>query len=371
VLTTSSQQHEWDVRGWVPDKPGLWDYGYVIKGQTFGAATPEELCKLLETRGGEISFMWTPETPQPVFPEEVPFLIDAFRRIQVKESRHAVLIGAALVAFGVVLAILFKDWKYLYRNFFVVLGAVALVEGIWSYSRARHYSQEDAAADASAVRFGAWLKNKSNSGYTFALAACICVVGVVQPFGENSIEVAGLVKPAVRNGEIWRLFTATLMHANLEHFAMNAFALVHFSKIIEHTLQRAFVPVVFLLTGAVGSVFSVLLYPNTTSVGASGGLMGLLGFITIAAYFDRAGYPPKYFRRSIEAIVFIGAFGLFGFAFIDNAAHLGGLVGGVLLGWLVFRRERQPQQALLKFGGVVAVLALAVVSAIAIYRLVG
>ena len=372
MLTTSSQQHEWDVTGWIPDKLGLWDYGYVIKGQTFGAATREELCKVFETRVAEITFVWTPETPQPVFPEEVPFLIDTFRRIQVKEARKAALTGLALLAFGVVLSILFEKWQYVYRSFFGVIGAVVLFEGIWSYARARNYSQEEAAADASAGRFGTWLENHSTSGYTFALAACICVVSVVQAFVENSIEVAGLVKPAVRNGEIWRLFTSTMMHANLTHFWLNAFALVHFSKIIDNTLQRGFVPLVFLLTGAVGSVFSVFLYPNTSSVGASGGLMGLLGFITIAAYFDRSRYPPKYFRRSVEAIVFVGAFGLFGFAFVDNGAHLGGLIAGVLLGWLVFRREQQHMKAhpaLLKFGAAASVVALGVVAATAVYRL--
>ena len=367
---TSSQQHEWDLTGSVPDKPTTlgWDYGYVIKRQTYGT-TREELSKLLETRGAEISFVWTPETPQPVFPEQVPFLIDTFRRIQVKEARNTMLIGAGLIGAGVLLAVLFQDWRLVYRNFFVVLGAVALVEGIWTYARAGHYSQEDAVSDASAGRFAAWLDKKNTSGYTFALAACICIVGVAQLFDDDSIQVAGLVKPAVRNGEIWRLFTSTLMHANFTHFWMNAIALVHFSKLMEYTGPRGLVPLVFLLTGAVGSVFSVVTYPNTTSVGASGGLMGLLGFITIAAYFDRTRFPPKYFRRTIEAIVFIGAFGLFGFAFIDNGAHLGGLVGGLLLGWFVFRRERQPQEALLKFAGVAAVLALGVVATAAVYRL--
>lgn len=370
MLTTSSQQHEWDVTGWIPDKLGLWDYGYVIKGQTFGAATREELGKVLETRTAEISFVWTPETPQPVFPEEVPFLIDTFRRIQIKSARNTVLIGVALVAAGVVLAILFQDSKFVYRNFLVVVGAVAVVEGIWSYARARDYSQEDAAGDASAGRFGVWLGKKSISGYTFALAACICVVSGMQIFVQDAIQIAGLVKPAVRNGEIWRLFTATLMHGNFTHFWMNGLALLHFAKIVEHTVDRRFVPLVFLLSGAVGSVFSVALYPNSTSVGASGGLMGLLGFITIVAYFDRTRYPPKYFRRSIEAILFVGAFGLFGFAFVDNGAHLGGLVGGLLFAWLVFRRERQPKQTLLKFAGPAAVVALAVIAVTGIYRFV-
>ena len=100
--------------------------------------------------------------------------------------------------------------------------------------------------------------------------------------------------------------------------------------------------------------------------------MGLLGFITIAAYFDRTRYPPKYFRQMIQAIVLVGAFGLFGFAFIDNAAHLGGLVGGLLLGWVLFRRDGQPIKAhekLLKFASIAALLALGFIAAFAVYRM--
>ena len=372
VPETSSQQHEWDVTGWIPDKPITWEYGYVIKGQTMGS-TREQLSELLVQRGSEISFVWTPETPEPVFPERVPFLIDAFRRIQIKKARNAVLVGVALIGVGLLLAVGLQEWRFVYRNILFVFGAFALTEGIWNYSRSRHYTQEDAMSDASAARFTSWLGNKSISGYTFTLAACIVVVtGVQELIGHRSIEAAGLVKPAVRNGEIWRLFTATLMHAGFMHFWFNILALLHFAKTVEQTVQRALVPLVFVLTGPVGSVFSVLLYPNSTSVGASGGLMGLLGFITIAAHFDRTRYPPKYVRRMIEAIVLTGVFGLFGFAFIDNAAHLGGLAGGLLLGWFAFRRKGQLIQAqgkTLQLLGLAALLALAFIAVSAVYHM--
>ena len=62
-----------------------------------------------------------------------------------------------------------------------------------------------------------------------------------------------------------------------------------------------------------GSV-SLVLYPNTTSAGASGGLMGLLGFITVAAYVDREKYPPKYLKHLIEGICFVALPGVAGFA---------------------------------------------------------
>ena len=62
--------------------------------------------------------------------------------------------------------------------------------------------------------------------------------------------------------------------------------------------------------------------------------MGLLGFAVIAARADGPKFPPKYQRRLVEGIGFTALLGLFGFAFIDNAAHFGGLCGGALLGWL-------------------------------------
>lgn len=370
VFDTLLQQQEWDSPGEIPAKPAGSDYGYIQDGQAVGC-TREHLIERVET-GAEFSFVWMPESSEPVLPEKAPFLLEAFRRNLRHNARTPILVGAVLAAVAITLAIGFHRWSMIYRNFLFVFGALGLVEGAWLYRRSRYYTQADAISDASAARFTAWLKKRELSGYTVILIACMVVVGGVQVILDNPIDPAGLVKPAVRNGEVWRLFTATLMHANLMHFWMNFLVLVHFSKIIEQTVQRAFVPLVFLLTAPIGSVFSVLLYPNSTSVGASGGLMGLLGFITVAAYFDRNKYPQKYFRQMIEAIVSIGLLGLFGFAFIDNAAHFGGLAGGLLLGWLLFRRKDQAirkKRRLIEFGGAAALLVLSCIALYAAYRM--
>ena len=363
------QQHQWDLRNVLPAKLEGSEYGYISGDRAF-ASTREGLIGLVQV-GANISFVWTPDSPEFVYPETVPFLLDALRVDHRKGGRNAIYWGIGLVGIAVLIAFVVQDWRLVYRNLFFVLGAVCLTEGIWAYARSRHYTQMQAMSDRSTTRFGEWLKTKNLSGYSITLLACIVVVAIIQPIAENSIDVAGLVKPAVWNGQIWRLFTATLMHANINHFLMNFLGLVFLSRVIEYTVQRALVPLVFLLTAPVGSIFSVFLYPNSTSIGASGGIMGLLGFITIAAYFDSTRYPPKYFRHLIEAIVSTGVLGLFGFAFIDNGAHLGGLVGGLLLGWLLFRNEQwiREKGKLFNYAGVAALLVLGSFAGFAVYRM--
>ena len=363
------QQNQWDIPEVRPANPEVSEYGYIYGRRAF-ASTREGLIGLVQG-GADLSFVWTPDSPELVSPETVPFLLDALRTEHRKAGRTAIYWGSGLVGAAILLALVAHQWRLLYRNLFFVLGAVFLTEGIWSYWRASRYTQSDAISDRSTARFRAWLKTKDLSAYSLALLACIVVVAIVQPISGNSVEIAGLVKPAVRNGEIWRLFTATLMHANITHFWMNSVALIFLAKVIEHTVQRSFVPLIFLLTAPLGSIFSVFLYPNTTSIGASGGIMGLLGFITIASYFDRTRYPSKYFRHMIQAIVSMGVLGLFGFAFIDNAAHLGGLVGGLLLGWFLFRNERwiKEKEKLFNYAGVAALFVLGFIAGITVHHL--
>lgn len=328
--------HEWELPGRIPDKPDGCDYGYVIKGEAI-CCTREELISALVERGlSVIKLVWTPETPRPVFPEKVPLLLTAFKQLAAKEARTELYWGAGLLAFGVVLALGFGDWELLYRNIFSVLGAVALIGGLWELRRIRNYTQADAESAASSARFAEWVSSKAISGYTVTIAACIILVGLAQVLtgDEASIQAAGLVKQEVRRGQWWRLLTCALMHASFIHFWLNLLALLHFARIIEQTIQSAFIPLVFLFAAACGSLFSLILYPNVTSVGASGGLMGLFGFMTVAVLFEQQKYPPKYLRRLIEGIIFVALLGIAGFAFIDNAAHLGGLCGGAVAGWL-------------------------------------
>ncbi|HKS09897.1 MAG TPA: rhomboid family intramembrane serine protease [Pyrinomonadaceae bacterium] len=342
------------------------DYGYVTNGQAVGC-TPQELMEAVVHRN--ISFVWTPETPTPVRPEQLPFLMETFRHIEARNGRNLSSLGMVLLAIGVVIAFL-KDEGTLLQNVVFVVGAFLLSWGNWKYWRARNFTQEDVISNASYARFIDWIKPNSVSGYTLTLLASIIVVTILQGVAPDAIALAALVKSNVWDGEVWRLFTATLMHGKFEHVLLNAVSLVWLSKIIGQTLPRALVLPLFLVSAVVGNVFSVVLSPDT-SMGASGGMMGLMGFIVVAAYFDRTNYPQRFFKHMWKPIATVFAFSLFGLSYFDNAAHLGGLVTGALLGLLyVTQAWAKLTGKPLRFAGVVGTLAIVFTAIFAISRLI-
>lgn len=363
-------ERPWELPPPAPDKLVGRDYGFVANGREVGCS-PEELAREVARRGvPEIEFVWTPETPRPVFPEELPMLAASFKRRAVKEARKGVYWGAGFLALGVSLALMLGARNMIFRNFFFVIGAVASLGGVLELYRARHYTQEDARRDAARARFFKWLKERQVTPYTVCLVSVIVLVLMAQFLtGEKeSVGAAGLVKPAVWQGQYWRLLTCTLLHVNFMHFWMNILALIELGRLVERLTHSAYVPVVFLFSAVCGSVFSLILYPNTTSVGSSGGLMGLLGLMTAAAYLHPQKFPQGYFKLLLEAIGFVGLLGLVGFAFIDNAAHLGGLVGGLSLGWL-FLRHGPRSSARVHAVGVACLIITGLIGALAVSRM--
>jgi membrane associated rhomboid family serine protease len=277
--------------------------------------------------------------------------------------------GVAMLVLGVGIALVSPESNSL-TNLITILGGLELAAGNWRYWRTRKYTQEDAITEASDTRFRAWIHERSVSGYTITILASIIVVTTIQGLAANGDALAGLMKPAVWGGEVWRLFTSPLMHASLDHLLIVAFVLVWLAKIIEQTVQRAFVPLLFLVSAVVGSLASMVLSPHTNSMGASGGIMGLLGFIVVAAYRDRTKFPPRFFKRILTIMVFLCSLAFFGFPFIDKAAHLGGMVTGMVLGWLCTGRNWPPLTgSLLRLAGVSAVLAVVYFAIVAVERM--
>ncbi len=153
----------------------------------------------------------------------------------------------------------------------------------------------------------------------------------------------------IAQGEVWRLLTAIFIHANLLHVGFNAYALYNIGSEVErlHGWQRY--GLLFLLTGLSGSVLSLLFNPSP-AVGASGAVFGLIGVEGVFLYRHRKMFGERG-RGSLQNIVVIAAInlllGLQGG--IDNWGHVGGLLGGLALGWLigpVWAVERPAEPAL-------------------------
>jgi membrane associated rhomboid family serine protease len=285
-----------------------------------------------------------------------------------QDAISAILWGSALILLHVILLVFAViGFSEIFRSLLFIIGVVGLTSGIWEYYQARSLTLADLHNDNEARKFAKSVE-KTSITYTKAVLACLIVVAVPEMIAgeKESIQAAGLVKSAVWDGEVWRLLTCATLHVNFMHIWMNGQALIGLGRMIESLTDRAYLAIVFLPSALCGSVFSLLLMPNTTSVGASGGLMGLVGFLAVLGYRRKEILPSGFFKSILMNICFMGVVGLVGFAIIDNAAHLGGLLAGAVCGMVFIKKGGVANLAnasrLVRALGLASLLAIVVIS---------
>jgi rhomboid protease GluP len=142
---------------------------------------------------------------------------------------------------------------------------------------------------------------------------------------------------AIRAGEWWRLLTAGLVHGGAFHLLINGLVLANLGGFVERLLGARSMLVVLWGGVLAGSLASFSFTPGL-SVGISGGLFALVGVLLAVGLRHRRALPPParrmLVRAPLEIIVLNLALG-FAIPVIDNAAHLGGLAAGLLLGLVV------------------------------------
>lgn len=146
-----------------------------------------------------------------------------------------------------------------------------------------------------------------------------------------------LDKPAVAAGEVWRLWTVTLVHdpGNPLHLFFNMYALYLAGPIVERLYGPWLFLLFYLLSAAGGSIASFALSSGPLSVGASGAIFGLFGVLLLAS----RTHHPELDRRGRALVSQLGTllvinvlFGIVAAGYIDNAAHAGGFAVGAWLG---------------------------------------
>ena len=138
-------------------------------------------------------------------------------------------------------------------------------------------------------------------------------------------------------GEFWRLISCVFLHGDGLHMLLNGVALFALGRLCESLYGAARFVWLFLLCGMCGATFSWL-GGNTTSVGASGGIFGLMGAAMVFGWRYRQQLPDPmshFLRRSLLPWVVLNlVIGLL-LPFIDNLGHIGGLLAGILLAMVI------------------------------------
>jgi rhomboid protease GluP len=166
----------------------------------------------------------------------------------------------------------------------------------------------------------------------FALLA-LAGAGLFTPEPTVHVRWGSNYGPLTANGQWWRLLTNVFLHFGVLHVALNMWALRDAGYLGERLLGNAPFLVTYLVAGVVGSVASLAWNANVNSAGASGAVFGVYGALLAYALNPRNGVPITVMKEMrFSLLVFLGYAVVVGVyvKLIDNAAHIGGFVAGVV-----------------------------------------
>lgn len=180
---------------------------------------------------------------------------------------------------------------------------------------------------------------------------------VMQAPADKLLAWGGNATSAVQHGEWWRLLTATFLHSGLMHVAMNMLGLYSAGVMLERIYGPRLFAIIYFGAGLIGSALSLsYAAQQAVSVGASGAVFGVTGALLVVFLRHRDKLPAAMGKQTISGLGFFILYSLLqGFSHqgIDNAAHIGGLLGGCMLAWILperldmdnFRRTQQQRAA--------------------------
>jgi len=143
----------------------------------------------------------------------------------------------------------------------------------------------------------------------------------------------------VLKGQWYRVFTAMFLHGGLMHIAMNMFSLYIIGKGVELYFKKSSYIILYIASGLFGAFVSLYMHPNSVGVGASGAIFGLFG--AIVGFFlyhkDRLGSRAKEVIKEFVVILVLNLVLGLSISSIDLSAHIGGLIVGLVGGYLISR----------------------------------
>lgn len=178
-----------------------------------------------------------------------------------------------------------------------------------------------------------------------------------EPDAQSVLEWGANFQPVTLNGEWWRMFTACFLHFGILHLVLNMYALGFIGLMLEPLIGKWRYITAYLLTGVAASAASLYFNDAVVSAGASGAIFGMYGmFLAMLAGGVVHKSVQKDLFASIGIFVAYSLFSGFTATGIDNAAHLGGLISGFIIGMVMVPGIKKPQSAGLNFLGFVGAI---------------
>ncbi len=158
-------------------------------------------------------------------------------------------------------------------------------------------------------------------------------VDLFEPSGDSLLPWGANYKAITLNGEWWRMVSSCFIHIGIFHLLMNMYALIYIGLLLEPILGKMHFLSAYLLSGLLASLISLWWHDNSVGAGASGAIFGMYGvFLALLTtnYIEQSA--RKVFLSSIG--IFVGYNLLNGIkGNVDNAAHIGGLISGMAIGY--------------------------------------
>lgn len=198
----------------------------------------------------------------------------------------------------------------------------------------------------------------------------IAGVHVLIPENQDLLNWGANFRPVTLEGQWWRLITACFIHVGIFHLLLNMYALLYIGILLEPYLGKVRFLAAYLLSGFFASMTSMWWNPLIISAGASGAIFGMYGvFLALLTTNLLDKSVKRAFLTSIA--VFVGYNILNGIkpnSGIDNAAHLGGLLSGLIIGYAYVPSLKQFENKSLKFGTIIGLTIIVVASFLIVYN---
>jgi rhomboid protease GluP len=176
-----------------------------------------------------------------------------------------------------------------------------------------------------------------NFGFFLATALYSMSAGNTGAFmnidGRTLVEFGAKYSPLIAMGQWWRLVTAGFLHGGLLHILMNSWVLFDLGAQVEEVYGTSRMLVIYFVSTVVGFYASAV-WSASVSVGASAALMGLIGAMIAFGMRHRSSLGDDVRGTYVRWAVYVLIFGLLPGFNIDNAAHIGGLVGGFAVSYV-------------------------------------